>query len=320
MRSRAPRLHAQTRVLVRGGGKGVSAHGSRPVATSRRGVRARALRETLSAVGARVSPRAAAVAREVLAAALGPRPHCAHGVRYRVRIVVHFGQQDVGGQLLRHALRKVEAAHDTVGAGRAALAPDVPAPTARAPIISPAMGPGRRDVSLRVVGLRGEVAGECGTRSRRVVRVSLLAHWQSGTHWEYASVRMVHELSSGQHASAVKALPPHCPQAPVAQAAASMLPPSVAAPPLGKTMRTSATIISTPSAAATSDFSLPEARSHDQRALIAPESRPLSLESSYPSIPETEKLWVGRDGRSVGVFRARLVQLRSLVLLPGYWL
>ena len=38
-----------------------------------------------------------------------------------------------------------------------------------------------------------------------------------------------------------------------------------------------------PSAIATTDFSLPELRSHAQR-LVAPESRPLSLESSYPSI------------------------------------
>lgn len=105
-------------------------------------------------------------------------------------------------------------------------------------------------------------------------------------------MRLEHVLPEGQHGSAEKATaptrPPHWPHAPVAHAAeiwsASVLLPSVVtAPPLCKLMRSNAVNPTAPSAIATTDFSLPELRSHAQR-LVAPESRPLSLESSYPSI------------------------------------
>ena len=112
-------------------------------------------------------------------------------------------------------------------------------------------------------------------------------------------MRLEHVLPEGQHGSAEKATaptrPPHWPHAPVAHAAeiwsASVLLPSVVtAPPLCKLMRSNAVNPTAPSAIATTDFSLPELRSHAQR-LVAPESRPLSLESSYPSIAVAPPAW-----------------------------
>ena len=114
-------------------------------------------------------------------------------------------------------------------------------------------------------------------------------------------MRLEHVLPEGQHGSAEKATaptrPPHWPHAPVAHAAeiwsASVLLPSVVtAPPLCKLMRSNAVNPTAPSAIATTDFSLPELRSHAQR-LVAPESRPLSLESSYPSIARRPALLAG---------------------------
>ena len=110
-------------------------------------------------------------------------------------------------------------------------------------------------------------------------------------------MRLEHVLPSGQHGSAENVTaptrPPHWPHAPVAHAAESwsasvLLPCVVTAPPLCKLMRSNVVKPTAPSAIATTDFSLPELRIHAQR-LVAPESRPpesrpLSLESSYPSI------------------------------------
>ena len=116
-------------------------------------------------------------------------------------------------------------------------------------------------------------------------------------------MRLEHVLPEGQHGSAEKATaptrPPHWPHAPVAHAAeiwsASVLLPSVVtAPPLCKLMRSNAVNPTAPSAIATTDFSLPELRSHAQR-LVAPESRPLSLELSYPSISGGWHRLLGED-------------------------
>ena len=123
------------------------------------------------------------------------------------------------------------------------------------------------------------------------VRFECRAHWQSGTHCEYSSVRFVHVLPCGQHASPENATaptrPPHWPHAPVAHAAESwsasvLLPFGVH--PLFKLTRSNVKPTTAHSATATTHFSLNgELRSHARR-LVAPESRPLSLESSYPSI------------------------------------
>ena len=123
------------------------------------------------------------------------------------------------------------------------------------------------------------------------VRFECRAHWQSGTHCEYSLVRFVHVLPCGQHASPENATaptrPPHWPHAPVAHAAESwsasvLLPFGVH--PLFKLTRSNVKPTTAHSATATTHFSLNgELRSHARR-LVAPESRPLSLESSNPSI------------------------------------
>eukprot|EP00320_Phaeocystis_rex_P022221 CAMPEP_0119089680 /NCGR_PEP_ID=MMETSP1178-20130426/149770_1 /TAXON_ID=33656 /ORGANISM="unid sp, Strain CCMP2000" /LENGTH=125 /DNA_ID=CAMNT_0007073049 /DNA_START=338 /DNA_END=713 /DNA_ORIENTATION=- len=74
------------------------------------------------------------------------------------------------------------------------------------------------------------------------------------------------------------------PQAFVAHTtAASPEAPSLTSSPLGKLKRRKVTMPATTSAVITSDFSLPEARNHAKRS-VAPDSRLLSLESSYPSM------------------------------------
>ena len=104
-------------------------------------------------------------------------------------------------------------------------------------------------------------------------------------------MRFVHVLPCGQHASPENATaptrPPHWPHAPVAHAAESwsasvLLPFGVH--PLFKLTRSNVKPTTAHSATATTHFSLNgELRSHARR-LVAPESRPLSLESSNPSI------------------------------------